>query len=99
MNIFEKLKSGDPVNMMSEEYLPVIAELHRADKAEMENETMYKYDFTLKTITFDFCLRQLHRNSFKGHHFSISDKGRILPWKIGSDQRKVVGDYPAASYQ
>ncbi len=33
MNVFEKLKNGEPVDMMSEEYLPVIAELHRADKA------------------------------------------------------------------
>ena len=33
MNIFEKLKSGEPVDMMSEEYRPAIAELHRADKA------------------------------------------------------------------
>ncbi len=33
MNIFEKLSSGTAVDMMSEEYLPVIEELHRADKA------------------------------------------------------------------
>ena len=33
MDIFEKLKSGEPVDMMSEEYQPVIEELHRADKA------------------------------------------------------------------
>ncbi len=33
MNVFEKLKNGDPVDMMSEEYLPAIAELLRADKA------------------------------------------------------------------
>lgn len=33
MNIFEKLKSGEPVNMLSEEYRPVVTELHRADKA------------------------------------------------------------------
>ena len=33
MNIFEKLKNGEPVDMMSEEYRPAIAELHRADKA------------------------------------------------------------------
>ena len=33
MNIFEKLKNGEPVDMMSEEYLPAIAELQRADKA------------------------------------------------------------------
>ncbi len=33
MNIFEKLKSGEPVDMYTEEYQPVIAELHRADKA------------------------------------------------------------------
>ena len=33
MTIFEKLKNGDPVDMMSEEYRPVIAELHRADAA------------------------------------------------------------------
>lgn len=32
-NIFEKLKSGAPVDMMSEEYLPAIEELQRADKA------------------------------------------------------------------
>ncbi len=31
--IFEKLKSGEPVDMMSEEYLPAIEELQRADKA------------------------------------------------------------------
>ncbi len=33
MDIFEKLKSGEPVNMLSEEYRPVVAELHRADAA------------------------------------------------------------------
>ena len=33
MEIFEKLKSGEPVDMMSEEYGPVIEELLRADKA------------------------------------------------------------------
>ena len=33
MNVFEKLKNGVPVHMRSEEYRPVIAELHRADKA------------------------------------------------------------------
>ena len=31
-DIFEKLKSGAPVDMMSEEYLPAIEELKRADK-------------------------------------------------------------------
>ena len=33
MTIFERLKSGEAVDMMSEEYRPVIAELHRADAA------------------------------------------------------------------
>ena len=33
MNIFEKLKAGDPVDMLSPEYLPVIEELRRADLA------------------------------------------------------------------
>lgn len=33
MDVFEKLKNGEPVDMMSEEYRPAIAELHRADKA------------------------------------------------------------------
>ena len=33
MNVFEKLKSGEPVDMLSEEYRPAIAELIRADKA------------------------------------------------------------------
>ena len=33
MDIFEKLKSGEPVDMMSQEYYPAIAELQRADKA------------------------------------------------------------------
>lgn len=33
MNIFEKLKSGEPVNMMSEEYRLAVEELHRADRA------------------------------------------------------------------
>ena len=33
MDIFEKLKAGDPVNMLSSEYLPVIEELRRADLA------------------------------------------------------------------
>lgn len=33
MDIFEKLKSGAPVDMMSPEYLPVIDELRRADIA------------------------------------------------------------------
>ena len=33
MDIFEKLRSGGPVDMHSEEYRPAIAELHRADKA------------------------------------------------------------------
>ena len=32
MNVFEKLKNGDPVDMMSEEYRPAIEELHRADR-------------------------------------------------------------------
>ena len=33
MNVFEKLKNGEPVDMMSEEYLPAIAELQREDRA------------------------------------------------------------------
>ncbi len=33
MNIFEKLKNGEPVDMHAEAYRPVVAELHRADKA------------------------------------------------------------------
>ena len=33
MNVFEKLKRGDPVDMLSEEYRPAVAELHRADRA------------------------------------------------------------------
>ena len=33
MNIFEKLRGGESVDMMSEEYRPAIAELLRADKA------------------------------------------------------------------
>ncbi|MCR5663071.1 MAG: sugar O-acetyltransferase [bacterium] len=33
MDIFEKLKSGEPVDMHSPEYAPVIDELFRADKA------------------------------------------------------------------
>lgn len=33
MNVFEKLKNGEPIDMMSEEYLPAIAELQRADRA------------------------------------------------------------------
>ena len=33
MNVFEKLQNGEPVDMMSEEYRPAIAELHRADLA------------------------------------------------------------------
>lgn len=33
MDIFDKLRRGDAVNMMSEEYQPVIWELHRADAA------------------------------------------------------------------
>ena len=31
-NIFEKLKSGAPVDMMSEEYMPAIEELQRSDR-------------------------------------------------------------------
>lgn len=33
MDIFEKLKSGEPVDMFAKEYLPAIEELQRADKA------------------------------------------------------------------
>ncbi len=33
MELFEKLKSGEPVDMMSGEYLPAIEELQRADTA------------------------------------------------------------------
>ena len=33
MNVFDKLKNGEPVDMMSEEYRPAIAELLRADRA------------------------------------------------------------------
>jgi acetyltransferase-like isoleucine patch superfamily enzyme len=33
MDIFETLKNGEPVDMKSEGYRPVVAELHRADKA------------------------------------------------------------------
>ena len=33
MNIFEKIKTGAPVDMMSEEYRPVVEELLRADTA------------------------------------------------------------------
>ncbi len=33
MNVFEKLKNGEPVDMMTEEYLPAIRELQRADRA------------------------------------------------------------------
>lgn len=33
MDIFERVKAGDAVDMMSSAYLPVVEELHRADKA------------------------------------------------------------------
>ena len=33
MNVFEKLKNGEPVDMRSEEYRPAIEELLRADRA------------------------------------------------------------------
>ena len=33
MDIFDKLKSGEPVDMMSAEYRPAVDELHRADRA------------------------------------------------------------------
>ncbi len=33
MSIFERIKNGEPVDMMSEEYHPVVEELIRADKA------------------------------------------------------------------
>ena len=33
LEIFEKLKKGEPVDMMSEEYRPAIIELQRADIA------------------------------------------------------------------
>ncbi len=33
MSVFEKLKNGEPVDMMSEEYRPAVEELHRADRA------------------------------------------------------------------
>ena len=33
MSVFEKLKRGEPVDMMSEEYHPAVVELHRADRA------------------------------------------------------------------
>ena len=33
MNVFEKLKNGESVDMMSEEYRPAIEELLRADRA------------------------------------------------------------------
>ena len=33
MNVFEKLRSGEPVYMLSEEYRPAVEELHRADRA------------------------------------------------------------------
>ena len=33
MSIFEKIQNGEAVNMMSEEYRPVIDELHRTDAA------------------------------------------------------------------
>ena len=33
MNVFEKLKSGEPVDMLSPEYRPAIDELRRADLA------------------------------------------------------------------
>ncbi len=33
MNVFEKLKNGEPVDMTSEEYGPAVAELLRADRA------------------------------------------------------------------
>ena len=33
MDIFEKLKAGEPVDMTDAEYQPTIAELMRADKA------------------------------------------------------------------
>ena len=33
MDIFAKLRNGEPVDMISEEYRPAIVELHRADKA------------------------------------------------------------------
>ena len=33
MDIFEALKAGEPVDMLSEAYRPCIAELHRANKA------------------------------------------------------------------
>ncbi len=33
MSVFEKLKNGEPVDMMSEEYRPAVEELYRADRA------------------------------------------------------------------
>ena len=33
MDVFDKLKKGEPVDMFSEEYLPAIEELNRANKA------------------------------------------------------------------
>ena len=33
MDVFDKLEKGEPVDMFSEEYLPAIEELNRANKA------------------------------------------------------------------
>ena len=33
MDVFEKLKAGDPVDMLSPEYRPAVEELRRADLA------------------------------------------------------------------
>ena len=33
MDVFEKLRNGDPVDMKSAEYRPAVEELHRANKA------------------------------------------------------------------
>ena len=52
MNIFEKLKHGDPVDMMSEEYRPAVVELHRADRAlfHLNHTEPHTVDGKVKTV-------------------------------------------------
>lgn len=81
MGVFEKLKSGEAVDMMSEEYAPAIEELNRADKALFPGRSLYRgeVDGDSASITFTSVLNANAygaRGTFRmkgAHHYERRD--------------------------
>ena len=74
MSVFEKLKNGDPVDMMSEEYRPAIAELHRADRALFHLNHFKQF----KNVNITGEGTRLGRYGIHPYERQAADPGRIL---------------------